>query len=207
MIDLEKTFVNDPYIKLYENVFSREFCSDLINRYEQTINEEREKIDTTSLCMKDGKKLCQYCDCLRIDITQHDKFKEDIRFIYNTLSGIGKTYFEQTGVVPAQLPDKYGYEVIRIKRYLPYTNEGMIGHVDVKNYEYARRRFLTFVVYLNDNFEGGRTIFHKHDNVSFKPVTGNVLVFPPLWPWLHEAEKVKGEVPKYILGTYLHYVD
>jgi len=207
MTDLNTTFVNDPYIKLFHNVFEKEYCTDLVSRYEQTIVEERDKINATSLCMKGDVKLCQYCDCLRIDITQHDKFKQDIKHIYSTLDQIAKKYFKWVDVVPAQLPTKYNFEVIRIKRYLPNTNEGMVGHVDVKNYEYARRRFLTFVVYLNDNFDGGHTIFHKHENVSFKPVTGNVLVFPPLWPWLHEAEKVVGSTPKYILGTYLHYID
>ena len=34
---------------------------------------------------------------------------------------------------------------------------------------------------------------------------GSMLMFPPLWPWLHAGTKPINE-PKYIMQTYLHYV-
>ena len=32
----------------------------------------------------------------------------------------------------------------------------------------------------------------------------DLLMFPPLWPWLHAGNKPIDK-PKYILGSYLHY--
>jgi len=32
-----------------------------------------------------------------------------------------------------------------------------------------------------------------------------MLMFPPMWPWLHAGTKPINE-PKYIMQTYLHYV-
>jgi hypothetical protein len=31
------------------------------------------------------------------------------------------------------------------------------------------------------------------------------VLFPPLWPWIHSGAKPVDK-PKYIIGTYLHYV-
>jgi len=30
-------------------------------------------------------------------------------------------------------------------------------------------------------------------------------MFPPMWPWLHAGQKPINK-PKYIVGSYLHYV-
>jgi Rps23 Pro-64 3,4-dihydroxylase Tpa1-like proline 4-hydroxylase len=205
LIDSKNKFENDPYLKVYHNIFEKDFCQQLIEKYEFTVAEEKEKIDALSLCKVGNKQLCYACDCLRIDITQHDRFAEDIKYIYSVLNTVAQNYFKQVGIIEAQVPSKYGFEVLRLKRYLPNTSEGMMAHVDVRDQKSAAKRFLTYVVYLNDEFKGGRTIFHSHKDIAIKPVTGSVLIFPPLWPWLHEAEKVKGNNPKYILGSYLHY--
>ena len=39
------------------------------------------------------------------------------------------------------------------------------------------------------------------ESVSASPM----LMFPPMWPWLHAGTKPINE-PKYIMQTYLHYV-
>jgi len=38
-----------------------------------------------------------------------------------------------------------------------------------------------------------------------KPETGRMLMFPPMWTHLHAGTKPI-EKPKYIIGSYLHYV-
>ena len=39
---------------------------------------------------------------------------------------------------------------------------------------------------------------------SQSPMKGSLLMFPPLWPWLHQGMKPINQ-PKYIVGSYLHY--
>ena len=58
-------------------------------------------------------------------------------------------------------------------------------------------------LYLNDN-DGGETTFADY-NIRVKPEAGKALMFPPLWTYQHTGEKPKNK-PKYIVGTYLHYV-
>jgi len=64
-------------------------------------------------------------------------------------------------------------------------------------------RFLVFFVYLDDN-EKGETAFPQL-GVASPCKKGSLLMFPPLWPWLHAGLKPIDK-PKYMLGSYLHYV-
>ena len=98
-------------------------------------------------------------------------------------------------------PKEFKLESFRIKRY--NEGEGFKSHVDVACAE-SCPRFLAFLFYLNDDFEGGNTHFRTPDLEIIKPVTGNVLVFPPTWQYPHEGTEVtKGT--KYIMSAYLHY--
>ena len=65
------------------------------------------------------------------------------------------------------------------------------------------RSFLAALVYLNDVDQGGATEFPGWGQ-SIQPEAGTVVLFPPLWPWLH-AGRPPLSGPKYILSTYLHY--
>ena len=43
-------------------------------------------------------------------------------------------------------------------------------------------------------------------NFKVVPKTSRMLVFPPMWTYLHAGRKVTGNTPKYTMGSYLHYV-
>ena len=91
-----------------------------------------------------------------------------------------------------------------MKRYLPNSNEKFDEHVEVTNLETAKR-FMVVLLYLNDDFEGGETDFTQF-KVMVKPKRGNMVLFPAGWNWLHKGNGVRGNSPKYIVGTLLHYV-
>lgn len=101
------------------------------------------------------------------------------------------------------LPADMGWEELRLKGYQPGTGEHFPLHVDVVNRDTARRA-LAFFAYLNDVEEGGETVFPTL-GMGVKPQRGNVLVFPPLWIFPHEARPVVSG-PKHILHSYLHYL-
>ena len=46
---------------------------------------------------------------------------------------------------------------------------------------------------------------NQMDKIISKCKKGNVLVFPPMWTHPHSGEKPLNK-PKYIIGSYLHYV-
>jgi len=95
-----------------------------------------------------------------------------------------------------------------MKRYEPNGKDEFAHHVDVGNYQSARR-FLVFFWYLNTVAEGGETTFEYNKNhtpwLTVNPNVGNLLMFPPLWTHGHTGQKpISGN--KYIIGGYLHYV-
>ena len=78
------------------------------------------------------------------------------------------------------------------------------GHVDVMDYDTARR-FLVFFIYLTNNDKGQTHIIPGGDMFVSSCKKGSMLIFPPMWPWLHRGDKPI-ETAKYIAGSYLHYV-
>mgnify|MGYP005678760151 CR=1 FL=1 len=113
-----------------------------------------------------------------------------------------KEWTDDCNIIGNMWPDKYSLEPLRMKRYLPDGTDQFGNHVDVNSHESARR-FLVFFLYLDDN-EKGSTSFPQHD-ISSECKKGSCLIFPPMWPWLHAGEKPIDK-PKYIIGSYLHYV-
>lgn len=104
----------------------------------------------------------------------------------------------QTGYLPNEL----GLEEFRVKRYTGGTEEQFNDHVDVGDRSSAKR-YLAFLFYLNDDFEGGQTIFYPGNVVE--PVKGSVVVFPPMWMFPHRGMPVITGT-KYIMSSYLNYL-
>ena len=64
-------------------------------------------------------------------------------------------------------------------------------------------RFLSMFIYLTDN-DSGYTSFSTRD-IKIQPKKGRLLMFPPNWCYPHAGEKVTDK-PKYIIGSYCHYM-
>ncbi|NBW63449.1 MAG: 2OG-Fe(II) oxygenase [Synechococcaceae bacterium WB4_1_0192] len=121
---------------------------------------------------------------------------------FGAILPVFEAYSRDIQINTAQWPEELAFEELRMKRYWPNGDDEFPEHVDVGDHASARR-FLAALLYLNDVADGGDTEFplwgqHIH------PQAGSVLVFPPLWPWLH-AGRPPVSATKYILSTYLHY--
>jgi len=200
-----KTFVNDPYLVEIEDALSPQLCNSLIEKFNHVIFSERQKVDQLSICYRDGKKLCTACNCTRLNLMEHPIFTEEIFQVANISNQLFAQYKQITDSVPIQFPTKYTFESIKIKRYLPNTDQQFKMHIDADSWNMSKR-FLAIIFYLNDGFEGGETTFIKHRK-TITPKQGKCVIFPPYWPWLHKAEQVEGDCSKYFMGTYLTHVD
>ena len=100
-------------------------------------------------------------------------------------------------------PPKYGIEPFKIKRYEANGVDEFGWHVDVNSTD-SMKRWLAFFCYLSDNDEGYTTF--PYQKVATDCKKGTIVVFPPMWPWLHQGAKPV-QKSKYFLGSYLHYVD
>ena len=183
--------LTSKYIRTYDNVMTAQQCQHLIDKFE----------DSQSQWVK--TELENHRSFTEINVSMHEDWKEYTTTIFTKLRGVLTDYIKDVNIDRIkQWPDKFGFEQIRFKKYEDNNEDEFKTHVDVTNYNSARR-FLVFFMYLNDN-DGGETTFPDYD-IKIKPEAGKVLVFPPLWTFKHTGEKPINQ-PKYIIGSYLHYV-
>ena len=178
------------YIKVYDNVLPENQCNALMEKFE--INKDQHV----------STDLNGHRHFTEININQHKDWETMAMFLYQTFKPYVERYKKDCNIKEKQWPEKYGWEQIRFKRYLPNDKDEFKEHVDVGDYDSARR-FLVFFLYLNDNF-AGQTSFSEYDKVV-QPKAGRLLMFPPTWTYLHTGHKPI-TTSKYIIGSYLHYV-
>ena len=183
------------YITLYEKTLSKEECQKLIDKFEAYGDLHEIEHITAS----DG----WHMQFTQIKLADHKVFENENKKLRALFLEAISTYKKEHGIKPHQWPTKFSLEPIRMKRYLPNTNERFDEHVEVTNLETARR-FLVAFIYLNDDFQGGETDFPQL-KILVKPKQGNMVLFPAMWNWLHQGLPVKKK-PKYIIGTMMHYV-
>lgn len=103
------------------------------------------------------------------------------------------------------VPQRFGEEIVAVNRrlrVLHYSQPGECfpGHVDYSVEDGDRRSLVTVLIYLNDGFDGGETIFY--DEVKITPKRGSALLFDhDLWHC--GAPLIRGD--KFILRTDLMF--
>ena len=140
----------------------------------------------------------KYYDCTVLSGHRGEEEQNELVHIYVEQA---KRYAKDVGIT-SEWPLKYALEDIRLKKYYPNDLDQFPPHVDVGDNRNCTR-FLVFFVYLNDN-EGGKTTFPKL-GIESPCKKGNMVMFPPMWTHLHAATKPIAK-PKYMCGSYLHYV-
>lgn len=183
------------FIRQYPGALSPILCDRLISSFESSpdLHERRETPTRTPRFTQ--------LNITNASMIGRSEWKEAQDILTETTAFTAARYQEQLEI--GHWPEHYGLEQIRLKRYDPATQDAFDLHVDVRDYQSARR-FLVLFFYLNDVEEGGETIFPDL-NLSFKPTKGTALVFPPLWLYPHAGlEPISSS--KYIVGSYLHYL-
>ena len=178
---MKNLVTESDFVETYDDFLSESICSELIS----LVDEENERIERShkpNFYQRNIGNLPEYTG------------------LYKKFSEIGMKYLTDIGYYDDILPQKYGFEEMRIKKY--DVGDSFDTHIDVSDYASARR-WLAFLVYLNDNFTGGETEFV--DGKMIHPKIGSVLVFPSLWTFPHAGLPVKSGT-KYILTTYFHYI-
>ncbi len=178
----------DNFIRVYENAFSNELCDRLISKFESTELEERERHDMGEMHFSQVNfRACGW--------------KQEQEELVHIFLSHTKRYTQDLNIT-SEFPEKYALEDIRLKKYMPDGYDQFGPHVDVVD-KNTSTRFLVFFVYLDDNISGG-THFDRI-NLTSPCKKGSMLIFPPLWTHLHSGLKPINK-PKYIVGSYLHYV-
>jgi hypothetical protein len=180
----------DKYIKVYNDAISTDFCDKIVAKFEK---------NSSQIEIVDNEERPSF---QQINLHQHDewaKFRTSLSILFKKYL---KQYKEDCGITEYHWPEQYGFEEYRMKRYLPNDKDQFKAHVDVQSYASARR-FLVFFLYCSDN-EAGQTMFNEL-GINIDCSKASLLMFPPLWPYLHSGAKAIIK-PKYIIGSYLHYI-
>jgi len=189
----------NEYIQVYDTDLTSEFCEDLIHKFE--INPTRhEMVSNEKRPNFTQMNLTNYI--YNTETYDNETWDGIHKTLQNAFLSCVKGYIEDTGSTHG-LPTRYALEEFRMKRYLDNGIDEFATHVDVLDYNSARR-FLAFFLYLNDGFEGGETDF-PNLGLTIRPKRGSILVFPPLWMFEHSGKPVTFGT-KYIVGSYLHYI-
>ena len=189
----------DNLIRVYDDVVDEESCERLIQMFENSKDTQPVKLD-------DGDNSISFTQLIMVEHKEWETVQAGMLKVFQDYI---MRYNIDVSLKSKQWQETYGYEAIRMKRYLDNDYDRFDTHVDVLNYE-TSRRFLAFFVYMNDVEEGGETEFvnlHKPGTyVPFKVEAkrGRLLMFPPLWPWYHAGRKPISN-NKYIIHSYCHY--
>ena len=172
------------FVLKIDNVLPDEICDELIKLFEES--DHKERLEKGGFPNWTNLFICNH----------HPQAEEKLNNVY---LAIARKYQEWLGEYGRHFNTRdFEFEGSNIKKYVGGTDDVYKRHADVASLG-TSRRFLAMLFYLNDDFEGGETIFYPE--MSIRPKKGSVVVFPPYWLFPHEGTPViKGE--KYIMSTY-----
>ena len=191
----------DKYIKIYDDVIDADSCNMLIGKFEAAEEDQYEEVRQV-----ERDKAIAFT---QINLVNNEDWASVQKGMLEVFQDYIMAYINDCKIAPKQWPQTYGYEAIRIKRYLNNNYDRFDPHVDVKNQE-TSRRFLAFFIYLNDVDEGGETEFISINKpgtyipLKIEPQRGRLLMFPPLWMYYHAGLKPVSN-NKYLIHSYCHY--
>ena len=177
---------NQHYLKAYNNVLPKEICEKLIEHFERSEKKEIIKNELMNFEQLNISETFDDKELIQIMLSLFEQYKSDCQLL------------------DIQVPDNFGCEQIRMKKYYDTECE-FKPHVDSIDIN-SSKRYLSYLFYLNDT-DGGETVFINsyNDGLQMLPKQGTVVMFPPTWNYPHLAKPVKSG-NKYILSSYINFL-
>jgi len=191
--------MNKAFITVYENAVDDEWCDKVVKFFDE--NEDRQQLTEHEdyRCFKEVNLFDE--ELVKGSKPTTDSSKLSVEFMHKIYDYI-ESYRRFYNI--SFFPSNAACEEIRIKKYEHKENHFFNYHVDVGDHASARR-FLVILLYLNDVEEGGQTVFPEY-GITIPAKKGSIAIFPPFWTHPHLGEQPKSN-DKYIMGTYMHYLD
>ncbi len=195
------------YVRVYDDVIDKDLAQKCIDVFESNPDKHDRRDDDLrpQFTQLNFTQLYKESEESKVE-------HEPLHYLLQTAFIGGMNLYKTEVNVGNDFPDELALEEFRIKKYNPDglgpcdspsgKPDQFAEHVDVRDYNSARR-YLAFFLYLNEP-EMGETVFPKWHQ-WIKPKCGRMLVFPPTWMFRHEGRTCR-KLPKYIVGSYLHYL-
>lgn len=168
---------NDPYIQIYENALSKEWCEKIMKIFDE--NEDKHEDGHVGIGLNKSVKVTKEMYFSNKPLSVFDKD------LFNNLHSYLIKYGEDNNIIPMLRSniDDTGYQ---LQKYI--ANEGFYNFhhdsvIKIRNNKISNR-IITYLWYLNDVHEGGETLF---ENFKIKPKQGSLLLFPATWTYKHSG--------------------
>ena len=182
------------YIVSYDDALDINTCKTIIEYF----NEDHDSVT------RYDAEMCGF-SCLNltdeVEVKKNSKWEPINNQVIQSIKSCAEKYMKEVDC-ERYWPRQNSLEQVKINKYQFKTDDRFDRHIDVGDHNSARR-FLTYVMYLNDVEEGGATYFNTVD-VEIPAKCGRVLMFPSTWTFPHTYVAPKN-VDKYAISTYLHY--
>tara|TARA_Y100000593_G_C4252750_1_gene308034 strand:- start:509 stop:1087 length:579 start_codon:yes stop_codon:yes gene_type:complete len=158
------------------NFLTKDACDELINFFESN-----EKLQHDGILTSGVNKDIKDCIEMRYDPTEYSELYNDLVVSYL------EEYTKDTGYSWMDLW-YYGsrWTGAKFKKYIANVGHYNYVHQEKDGYPTLKDRLFSCLIYLNDVSTGGETIFPLHD-LSAKPETGKVIIWPSGFPYIHYA--------------------
>lgn len=185
-----------------DNFLTIEECKDIINLIDNSkykhfgftgslLNNDTSKMlnGKKSIDMDINDFMCEkYCD----DKSLFEKYNKKILYKLNKIALNFKNYY----LWPGNESEYYATD-ITMRRYI--KNSGGYDYHNDFLFQ-GSLRLMTFIIYLNDVYDGGDTKF-LHQDIKIKPLAGKLLIFPPTHLHIHVGMPAKSN-DKYIITSF-----
>ena len=126
----------DKYIQVYDNVIDELSCTELVKKFEDSY----EYFETVH--QEEGDEAISF---EQITLVEHEEWKSVQNGMLELFQDYILHYKVDCLINREQWPATYGYEAIRMKRYLANDYDRFDPHVDVMNHQTAKR-FLSLYI-------------------------------------------------------------
>lgn len=200
----------NPFIVLYENTLTKEFCDHCISKFES---------DTRILAGRVGAGIkLDTKRSMDLPLSSYEEWHEEDQIFHNSLDKYLPHYTDDCDNnlrkmnIDMSRPTPFGGSVkefdtgYQIQKTIPgdfYNWHDDASSDKIEKTGEVHFRVITFIWYLNDIAEGGWTEFV--DGTKIQPRAGNLLMFPALWNVPHRGVTPKSET-KYICTGWIYGV-
>lgn len=179
------TFDND-HVMMIDEVFSENFCKEVISRYEAYPDKR------ISFSAANSKGTRTYREGLSINVTGKPEFNDIDNKFFEGIQAAAKIYMDRYGIHTETIDN--GYTVAGMEA-------GEITHLHLDSiHGRSVFRLITMITYLNEPAEGGETYFPAQ-NIKVKPKTGRIALFPPFFT--HKHCSTAASEKRYIMLTWI----
>ena len=190
----------NTFIKVYDNTLTEQFCKNVCEKLD---NDGRKKLGVFNKYKETDPN---FKTSLDLHISRLPEWKEEDDVFFTTISQFLKQYREdiQTSTngkfFYGDGDDYFSDTGYQVKVYKPDGHYDW--HSDYAIHDYSGVRALTFIWYLNEDFDEGETEFFNGEKII--PKIGRLLIFPANWIYVHRGCTVKTKNKYIATGWYCH---